>query len=215
VTVTGTNIAANAVIASVNSPTQVTLNLAHTGAVTSAKFASQTGIYITSPALGLFTTWQRVFTGIPPGMTAASGLILACPPNQSNVLFMSFGHQSPPNAGNCIRSINGGVTWNTITSVKGTQGSVGFGPPGAGHTTQSMMFLGWYNGTYGVWISDNACDPAVAEAAIVFRQADTANPTPGNPLGSWDLATYFAVDPYTYGKCYVGFNGSSFAYYQP
>jgi hypothetical protein len=221
VTVSGTGVAANATIASVDSSSQVTLNLANTGTVSSVTFVSQSGIYITSAALGLFTTWQRVFTGIPPGIsgggvTAVGAITFNCPRNQSNVLFMATGHTSGPNVGVCLRSIDGGVTWTTVPLVKGIQGSLGFGPPGAGHTTQSMMFLGWYNATYGVWISDNACDPAVAVGSITWQQVGLGVVAhPQNPLDSWDIVNYFDADPFTHSKCYVGFNGSSFAYYQP
>jgi hypothetical protein len=61
--------------------------------------------------------------------------------------------------------------------------------------------VGWVNGTYGVWQSDD--------------DAQTWTSLGTWPNGSLDEVKTIAGDPNTYGEVYVGFGGSGYAYYRP
>jgi BNR/Asp-box repeat len=99
------------------------------------------------------------------------------------------------------KSTNGGAAWSAISGVTDVI-CFGFGAPKPGGGGYPALFIvGWVGGVYSIWRSDDA---------------QNSTPTWTN-LGAWprgwsDLPKCISGNPNLYGECYVGFQGSSYAY---
>jgi hypothetical protein len=77
--------------------------------------------------------------------------------------------------------------------------SFGFGKSAPGKHYPTVFIYAWVNNILGVWRSDDHC--------VTWTQVSN-----GFPVGSFDLVKVIEGDNNTYGKVYVGFAGSGYAY---
>jgi photosystem II stability/assembly factor-like uncharacterized protein len=77
--------------------------------------------------------------------------------------------------------------------------SFGFGKAAIGKSYPTMFIYGWVDDILGIWRSEDHC-------ASWTRISD------GYPLGSFDMVKVVEGDSNIYGKVYVGFAGSGYAY---
>jgi chitodextrinase len=94
-------------------------------------------------------------------------------------------------------STDGGATWTTTPNVREVL-AFGFGKEATGSSYPSIYIAGWVNKVYGIWRSDD-------EGSSWVKVGDY-------PMGSLDNISAVEGDLNTYGKVYVGFGGSGYAY---
>lgn len=137
------------------------------------------------------------------GTTNVASIIIKHIPAVHATLLISSGHDD---AGRL--SISESYGWG-FTPFAGISAVITFGfgkaPPNTTtFTTTGLPFptiyvIGKYNGEQGIWRSGN-------------KGTSWDRITPMNPLDSLDLITAIDGDKNVYGKIYIGFNGSGFAY---
>jgi hypothetical protein len=127
-----------------------------------------------------------------------------CTPGRAGDLWIADGFSgnpgSQPGGGSLHHSTNSGATWTTISNVVEPY-SVGFGAPkpgGGGYP--SVYIVGWVSSVYGVWRSD--------DEGSTWKQLGPW------PLNNMDRIVAISGDPNVWGKVYVGFAGSGYAYGQ-
>jgi photosystem II stability/assembly factor-like uncharacterized protein len=114
-------------------------------------------------------------------------------------LFFTPGPQSGlrPQPAPFVRSIDGGRTWIQIPNVLEVH-SFGFGKARTVDGYPAIFIAGWVNRVYGLWRSDDAGTSWVAIGDF--------------PLGILDDVKAVEGDKSAFGKVYVGFAGSGYAY---
>ena len=89
---------------------------------------------------------------------------------------------------------------------------VGFGAPAPGSDYPAVYISGWVGGTaeinYGIWQSTSTAAQWNAGTQTWTKMTDY-------PYGCVDVVRCINGDSNTYNKVYVGFAGSSYAYYGP
>lgn len=121
-------------------------------------------------------------------------------PSQAGNLFFTGGLQTPgphPRAETFWHSLDGGTTWSAVSNVLEVR-AFGFGAPAPGTTTSAIYIVGWVNNVYGVWRSTD--------------NASTWTQIGSWPLNSIDNIKTISGDMNTYGRVYVGFQGSGYSY---
>jgi photosystem II stability/assembly factor-like uncharacterized protein len=107
-----------------------------------------------SPVSNLYTGYHAVLRAVPGN---AGHLFFACGP---------VGNVNSEQTG-CpfVRSLDGGITWTSVAGnlstgaavVSMNEGVFSFGATAPGASYPSIYFLGWLNGTYGIYRSDDNC----------------------------------------------------------
>jgi len=139
-------------------------------------------------------TWQQVKAG-PMGQWTTFHAQMDSVPDQGGHLFFTAGlEQGQP----LYRSVDGGVTWTTVTGFKNVI-AFGFGKTLNQNTYPTIFVSGWLNDVYAIWRSNDNC-------ATWTKIGDY-------PLDSIDAPCSIAGDPNVVGRCYVAFNGSGAAYF--
>ncbi len=121
-------------------------------------------------------------------------------PDYAGHLFFTSGPQGGagdrhPAENPFMRSIDGGSLWSAVPNVLEVR-AFGFGKSLTDYPT--IFIVGWVNHIYGIWRSD---DNAHSWIQI------------GNfPVGSLDSVTTIDGDKSVYGKVYLGFGGSGYAF---
>jgi len=159
-------------------------------------------------------TWTKVFSGRFGNSGSANldfgfgffAAHLRSVPNLGSIstaghLFFTCGDIGGSIAGPLMRSTDGGVTWSQVSGILECQ-DVGFGAPAPGHSYPAIYITGWVGGTaeanYGIWKSiDNGL---------------TWTKLTDYPFGNFDFPKCISGDSNTYGKVYVGFEGSGWGY---
>ncbi len=119
-------------------------------------------------------------------------------PGRAGHLYFTAGHQSGAEpAGDFMRSTDGGATWKKVPHVLEAY-SFDFGKPAPGKSDPSIYLAGWVYDEYGIWRSDTNGE----SWARIGKY----------PLGSLDQIKTLAADKNTYGKVYLGFMGSGYAF---
>ena len=136
--------------------------------------------------------WTRVSTSVMGGATALLAKMRTVPGNAGH-LFRSSGKAS---GANFERSTDAGSNWSAVSGVTEVW-AFGFGVAGGGGYP-AIYIAGFVSGVWGVYRSDDNAATWVALGA--------------NPLNSIDQITTVEGDANTYGKVYIGFLGSGFAY---
>jgi hypothetical protein len=146
-------------------------------------------------------TWTLVHSGqlIPFDTYNAE---LESVPNEAGNLFFCAGSASGQTLTNSggqafVRSTDGGATWTAVPNVLGVL-TFGFGAPAISGGYPTIYIAGWVNGVYGIWRST---DNASTWAQIGLW-----------PINSLDAVETVSGDMNTYGRVYVGFGGSGYAY---
>src|SRR5262249_29246406 len=94
-------------------------------------------------------------------------------------------------------STDGGVTWTEVANVREVE-TFGFGAPATPGGYPAIYIVGWVNGAYGIWQSDD--------------DAQTWSQIGQFPTGSLDHIKTISGDPNVYGQVYIGVQGSGYAY---
>jgi len=144
-------------------------------------------------------TWAKVFSGsISP--SSIYNAELESVPGEAGNLFFTGGPQSNFASEGFYRSTNQGATWTAIPNVTEVI-CFGFGAPAPGQSYPSIYIVGYVNHVYGIWQSVND--------AQSWTQIGTY------PTGDLELIKTISGDPNVFGKVYVGFSGSGYAYLTP
>lgn len=163
----------------------------------------------TSGAAGIWksvdggATWTRVISG-PRDQGGASqyNAQMRSVPGQAGDFYFTSGWQSGkhPNNQPFWECTDDGITaqCRSVPNVKEVF-SFGFGKAAPGKSYPTVFVYGWVNDVLGIWRSDDHCLTWV-------RISD------GFPNGSFDSVKVIEGDNNTYGKLYVGFAGSGYAY---
>ena len=151
-------------------------------------------------------TWSEIASSTTLG--GGTGVFLgfnqeleAVPGEAGNLFFTggpAGGHGDAQPAGEAFeRSTDGGVTWTAVPNVKEVW-TFGFGAPKTPGGYPSIYLVGWYNNVYGIWQSTD--------------DANSWTQVGQWPLNSIDGIKTISGDMNTYGRIYVGFDGSGSAY---
>ena len=161
--------------------------------------------YMFNPDNGVYkstnggVTWAQVYSGAITANDEYNAELEAVP-NEAGNLFFTGGPQSPgPHPVNelFMRSTNGGAAWSAVANVKEVR-TFGFGAPATAGGYPSIYIVGWVSNVYGIWSS--------TDNASTWTQVGLW------PLNSIDDIKTISGDMNTYGRVYVGFNGSGYAY---
>jgi hypothetical protein len=94
-------------------------------------------------------------------------------------------------------SVNGGKTWSTIDGVVEVY-DFGFGAVAPGADYPVVWIAGYVNGDFGIFRSEDRCASWIKVGTY--------------PLGLIDTIVALDGDKKVYDRCYVGMNGSGYAY---
>ncbi|VWX61110.1 conserved hypothetical protein [Burkholderiales bacterium 8X] len=142
--------------------------------------------------------WRRVFEGaIAPHPEHSAKLRVV--PGQPGHLFFTSGTLGPFDT-RLRRSIDGGAHWRALDGVDQVD-DIAFGKPAADAAYPTIFVSARLRGGFGIWRS--------TDAASSWQRVATF------PLGSLDQITVIEGDPDVFGRVYVGFKGSGWAYGQP
>ncbi len=147
------------------------------------------------------TTWTNIHNSEITPFSWYNAKLRAVP-GQAGNLFFTGGQCSPdsihaPCMEAFMRSIDGGVTWTTIPNINEVF-DIGFGKAKMGSNYPSIFIAGFVNSKYGIWESDD-------NAATWFQIGMW-------PLNSMDGIKSISGDMNQYGRVYVAFGGSGWAY---
>lgn len=145
---------------------------------------------------------QVVFGALDSGRASDFNAQMRSVPGLAGDFYFTSGWQSGAHPVNqafweCID--NGtAATCNRVANVKEVF-SFGFGKVATGRTYPTVFIYGWVDEALGIWRSDDHC-------VTWTRVSD------GFPTGSFDQVKVIEGDNNTFGKVYVGFAGSGYAY---
>ncbi len=153
------------------------------------------GLYLTKDG---GDTWSLVKKGEIVQWSGYNTLLQSVPEHEGH-LFFTVGRQSgvEPVATPFVRSLDGGATWTPVPNVLEVI-TFGFGKSRQPGGYPAIYIVGWVDRKYGIWRSD---DNASSWARIGEF-----------PLGSLDEIKTLDGDKTEYGRVYVGFQGSGYAY---
>jgi hypothetical protein len=119
-------------------------------------------------------------------------------PGHEGHLFASAGPQAGDDATGDFRwSVNGGKTWSSIEGVLEVS-DFGFGAVAPGQSYSAIWIVGYVNGDFGIFRSEDKCASWIKVSAY--------------PLGSIDTVVAIDGDKKIHDRCYIGFQGSGYAY---
>lgn len=159
---------------------------------------------VNAPLAGLWATtdggatWTKRFNGEITPFSVFNAKLRAVPGQAGNLFFTTGGLDGIDSP--LKRSTDGGTTWTTVTGATRVL-DIGFGKAATGSTYPTIFFAGKYNGTYGIWRS--------TDNAATFKEIGQF------PVGSLDEVKAIEGDKDTFGKVYIGYQGSGWAYGQP
>ncbi len=177
--------------------------------------ARQNGVVGTS---GVYSNsggpWTEVFSGLIAPDGGFNQRLRSVPSNAGHLFWAAgpvTGGGTPPVASYLSISTNGGVAWTAISKANGYTSDVaqvtdvGFGAPAPGAVYPAIYTVAWVDGIYGIWRCSNF-NPASPGAESWTSLGQFANNNP-------DAIKVINGDMGIYGRCYVGFTGTGFAYY--
>ncbi|MEM8906221.1 MAG: glycoside hydrolase family 9 protein [Bacteroidota bacterium] len=136
-------------------------------------------------------------TGLSAG--AFNAKLVAVPGQAGHLFFANGPEQTIALIEGLYHSTDGGQNWTLLTNTSEVLNvAVGKTAPGANYPT--LLIHGRVNETLGYFQSTD--------------QGQTWTQIATFPLGLYDVASVLEGDPHRYGRWYVGFAGSGFAYYQ-
>lgn len=142
--------------------------------------------------------WTKVFQGDIAPFSEYSSKLRAVPGHAGHLFFTS-GVLGP--ADTRLRfSTDGGARWVAVDAVDQVD-DIAFGKSQPGASYPTVFISARVAGVFGIWRSTDA--------------AKSWSRVAGFPLGSLDQITVIEGDPDVFGRVYVGFKGSGWAYGQP
>ncbi len=141
-------------------------------------------------------TWQRVYSGEIASFSVFNASLKSVPGYASHLFFTSGALEGNPGS-NFMRSSNGGVSWQTIPDVKDVH-AFGFGKAAPGGTYPSIYIAGFVKGKYGIYRSTD--------------NGKSWRPLGAYPQGKMDQITAIDGDKDRFGRVYLAFSGSGFAF---
>jgi photosystem II stability/assembly factor-like uncharacterized protein len=142
--------------------------------------------------------WTKVFKGEIAPLSAHSARLRAVP-GKAGHLFFTSGILGDAGT-RLMRSTDGGQHWRALPNVDRIA-DIGFGRAAPASGYPAIFIAGYVAGEYGLWRStDNA------ESWKRIGQF---------PLGSLDVVSAIEGDKDRFGRVYLGFEGSGFAYGEP
>jgi hypothetical protein len=146
-------------------------------------------------------TWELIRPGELQSWSGYHAKLRAVP-GRAGELFFTTGQQG--NAGDpnpastpLLRSTNGGVDWSPVQNVLEVY-DIGFGKAATDGGYPTVFIAGWVGGEWGIWYSTDEC--------VSWEKAGDF------PLGSLDQIRTVTGDPNIFGRVYIGFSGSGYAY---
>ncbi|MDO9383494.1 MAG: hypothetical protein Q7T86_11580 [Hyphomicrobiaceae bacterium] len=175
--------------------------------VVSADRVTPNVFYLCHTNLGLFrspdggVTWTHVYKRMVAN-TLNYNMKLRATPGHAGHLWLTGGHQGDRSdaatpAGGFYRSRDGGESWDATPDVIEVY-DFGFGKSAPGRNYPTIFIYGWVNRRLGLYRSD---DEGVSWTYLLTWPAD-----------SLDLISCLEGDKNEFGKVYLGFAGSGFAY---
>jgi photosystem II stability/assembly factor-like uncharacterized protein len=143
-------------------------------------------------------SWRKVFNGEIAPQSEFSAKLRAAPGQAGHLFFTSgvFGAADT----DLRRSNDGGATWTRVSGVNDVS-DIGFGRPAPGAASPAIFLVGRFRGDYGVWRS-------LDDAAHWTKVGQF-------PVGDLDQVVAVEGDKNVFGRVYLGFTGSGWAYGQP
>ena len=172
-----------------------TFYLYHGGDGNDGKNAGLAGLWVTTDG---GTTWAKRFSGEIVNYSVFNAKLRAVPGQAGNLFFTAGGLDGIDSE--LKRSTDGGATWASVPGVTRAL-DIGFGKAATDKTYPTIFFAGKYNGVYGIWRS--------TDNAATFKRVGQF------PVGSLDEIKAIEGDKNTFGKVYIGYQGSGWAYGQP
>jgi hypothetical protein len=163
--------------------------------------------YLYDVATGVYRTtdggvnWTKMFSGHITAYSQWNAKIEAVPGKAGELFFTAGpldGDPAVPMNVAFMRSKDGGATWQAVANVQEVH-TFGYGAPATAGGPPSVYIVGYVKGVYGVWYS--------ADDTQSWTQIGQ------NPLGSLDAIKTISGDMDQFGRVYVGFGGSGFAYF--
>ncbi|URD61544.1 Ig-like domain-containing protein [Sphingomonas sp. KRR8] len=145
-------------------------------------------------------SWTKVYNGQISDWSYWNAKIEAVPGSAGELFFTSGPQGSDPSAQPSttafMHSKDGGATWQTVTGVGAI--TFGYGAAATAGGPATIYIVGTVNGKYGVWYSTD-------DAATWTQIGD-------HPMGSLDTIKTISGDMDQFGRVYIGFTGSGYAY---
>jgi hypothetical protein len=168
--------------------------------------ASSAGVWKSNSANN-GSAFTKVYNGVLPTSASpdlaagfnAYNAVLSVMPGAPDFLFFTGGDVGGSVSGAFLRSDDGGVSWDAIPDVIEVQ-AFGYGRSANGTDDPALHIVGWVDGDYGLWVSENATAANVAD--ITWSKKSTY------PLGRVDVVTTVSGNINAYGVSYVGYRGS-------
>ena len=160
--------------------------------------AALKGLWKTSDGGG---HWERVFEGdIAPHHDKSAKLRAV--PGRAGHLFFTSGVYGPFDS-RLRRSVDGGRHWEPVGGPLAIDWveDIAFGRPAPGQAYPTLFIAGRIESRYGIWRSTDAGGSWQGIGRF--------------PVGSLDQVTVMAGDPDVFGRVYLGFKGSGWAYGEP
>jgi hypothetical protein len=158
--------------------------------------------YLYHAQIGLFTTtdYGENWTLTHPGPVmdwSGFNAKLRSPDGHAGHLWFTSGDQSDSISGVFKHSTDGGATWTTIPDVLEVK-DFGFGKAALGASYPTIWIAGWVKSVWGIYYS-------IDEGVSWVRVAD-------HPLNSLDSIVAIDGDKLQFGRAYLAFAGSGWAY---
>ena len=155
---------------------------------------TNTGVYRSTDG---GASWAEVFAGQISPSSGFNAQIQSVPGEAGNLFFTGGPQDGSGLHEKFFQSADGGVTWNAVPNVTEVS-CFGFGKSATLGGYPSIYVVGFVNGVYGVWQSNND-----AKSWTQIGQW---------PVGELSNIKTISGDPNTYGQVYVGFAGTGYAY---
>ncbi len=161
--------------------------------------------YMYGRDLGVFktvdggTNWTRVNSTNITSADMAWNVTMKAVPTKAGHLFITPGSLDGITNQPLMRSSDGGASWSTVAGISNVH-TFGFGKSAPGTNYPAIYIAGAVNGVFGFYRSSD-------NASSWTKLADY-------PLGSLDSYAAVDGDKDVYGKVYIGFGGSGWAYGQ-
>lgn len=142
-------------------------------------------------------TWVRASAGQIVDWSLYNARLQAVPGQMGHLFFTTGALDGPASNSPFKRSKDGGSTWESVPNVFEVT-AVGFGKPGPNSAYPAIYIAGHVNSEYGIWASLDDCRSWTKLTM--------------HPAGNIDGVNCISGDANVFGRVYIGFMGSGFAY---